>query len=195
MINFRLILLVFFLFLTGCVQTIPESTPPSDTWRTSLKQIKHFRSEGKMAFISPQKRLSANFVWQQQDDEYSLDLNTFIGTNVLRLKRHPYIVELDIDGEQYQGHNAQSLVYRLSGWLLPLDTPEQWLLAAYDAESAQFDQQQRVRSACWLSPDNRQWQIRYQNYEAIQGVWLPTRITLSHDTLRVKLLINEWQLQ
>ncbi|WP_105265613.1 lipoprotein insertase outer membrane protein LolB [Pseudoalteromonas sp. T1lg76] len=194
MINFRLILLVFFLFITGCAQQIPKSTTPDDNWRQQLATISHFSAEGKMAFISPQKRQSANFVWQQQNKDYELDLNTFIGTNVLRLQKQGEQVHLEVDDEHYQDQNAQQLVYRLSGWLLPLAEPQSWLLGQLESD-AELDELERVRSAHWLSPDQRRWQIRYEEYEAINGVWLPTRITLVHESLRVKLLINQWQVQ
>ena len=147
-----------------------------------------------MAFISPQKRQSANFVWQQQNKDYELDLNTFIGTNVLRLQKQGEQVLLEVDDEHYQDSNAQQLVYRLSGWLLPLTEPQSWLLGQLESD-AQMDELKRVRSAHWLSPDQRRWQIRYEQFEAINGVWLPTRITLVHESLRVKLLINQWQVQ
>ncbi len=147
-----------------------------------------------MAFISTQKRQSANFVWDQQGSDYSLDLNTFIGTNVLRLNNTGAGVELEVYGEHYQGDDAQHLVYQLTGWLLPLSQPQAWLLGKREAGS-QVDKLNRVVSNTWVSPDNRQWRIRYDEYRAEYGIWLPTRITLEHDSLKVKLMINQWQIK
>ncbi|MEO2280995.1 lipoprotein insertase outer membrane protein LolB [Pseudoalteromonas pernae] len=194
MINFRLILLVFFLFITGCAQQIQKSTPPNDNWRDQLQAVEKFSAEGKMAFISTQKRQSANFVWDQHASEYSLDLNTFIGTNVLRLKNEVSGVELEVDGKHYQGDDAQRLVYELTGWLLPLSQPDAWLLGKLETGS-QVDELNRVVSTTWVSPDTRQWRIRYDEYRAEYGIWLPTRITLEHDSLKVKLMINQWQIK
>ncbi|MFY8272787.1 lipoprotein insertase outer membrane protein LolB [Pseudoalteromonas sp. SSDWG2] len=194
MINFRLILLVFFLFITGCAQQIQKTTPPDNNWRERLQRVEQFSAQGKMAFISAKKRQSANFVWQQQNDDYGLDLNTFIGTNVLRLNKHATTVDIEVDGEYYQGDDPQRLVYQLTGWLLPLSQPERWLLATM-TENAQLDELGRVISSSWTSPDNRQWQIQYRDYQAQFGVWLPKSITLVQDNLKIKLLINQWQVQ
>ena len=147
-----------------------------------------------MAFISPRKRQSANFVWQQQAANYTLDLNTFIGTNVMHLARSDADVRLEVDGEQYQGDNAQILVYQLTGLDLPLSQPQEWLLAQRQ-DNAQIDELGRITSRTWVSSDKRQWQINYADYQPWYGVWLPSRITLTHDSLRVKLLINHWQVQ
>ena len=194
MISFRLILLVFLLFITGCAQQISTSTAPNEQWREQLSQVKEFNAEGKMAFISPEDRQSANFIWQQIDQDYSLSLNTFIGTNVLKLTQQDQLASVLYDGKEYQSADAQQLVYQLSGWVLPMDEPQQWLLGNITAQDAQFDQLQRLTQASWQSPNGLTWQIKYSNYEAHKGVWLPSRISLIQQNIRVKLQINDWQL-
>lgn len=194
MISFRLILLVFLLFITGCAQQISTSSVPNEQWREQLSTVKDFNAEGKMAFISPEDRQSANFIWQQLDKDYSLSLNTFIGTNVLKLTQQDQLASVLYDGKEYQSADAQQLVYQLSGWVLPMDEPQQWLLGNIAAQDAQFDQLQRLTQASWQSPNGLTWQIKYSNYEAYNGVWLPSRISLIQDNIRVKLQINDWQL-
>lgn len=57
----HLILLMFFLFISGCAQRITEQDAPQTDWRSQLEAQKNWKASGKVAFIAPDDRQSVNF--------------------------------------------------------------------------------------------------------------------------------------
>lgn len=193
MIKSRLILLVFFLFINGCAQQIQQQSVPKKDWQQQLSHLQHFSISGKLAFISTKKRQSANFHWLQNNENYQLKLTSFIGTQILQLQRTAEQAELEIDGNYHQDNNAQALIARLTGWILPLDNSANWLKGDITPTEQTRDQFGRLLDARWQSPSGEVWQISYANYIALQGVWLPQSITLTQQGVKIKIKISTWQ--
>ena len=74
----------------------------------------------------------------------------------------------------------------------PLQSLRYWVLGVNDpamgAERSLDGEHRLVR----LQQDG--WQVAYDEYMAVQRRWLPRRLTLTHQQLRLRLVINVWQL-
>ena len=57
----HLILLMFFLFISGCAQRITEQDIPQTDWRLQLEAQNNWKVSGKVDFIAPNDRQSVNF--------------------------------------------------------------------------------------------------------------------------------------
>ncbi|NGN99550.1 outer membrane lipoprotein LolB [Grimontia sp. S25] len=194
------VLVVFFfalLGLTGCsTQPIPQTE-----WQThqkALAEITDFTAKGKVALISPEQRVSANFVWEQKDDELSLRLTNFLGTTLFKLDATPDIAVLvDGDGERYVGRNAASLLKQLTGIALPVDEMMQWV-KGLPAEQNEYTLGADNRLA-FLSEDKADtnqagWQLEYTGYDADTNNLLPSKIKMNQHQQKVNLVISEWVL-
>lgn len=102
--------------MTGCATPPP---PPSTDWvlhRDALETITHVKAKGKVAFISPKERFSANFLWEEKGEDVSLRLTNFLGATLLTMNIDGQgALVVDNDGNEYRGRNADLLLARLTG--------------------------------------------------------------------------------
>ncbi len=187
------ILAMFFLFLAGCAQKRNLETTTYENWKTHLAEQSIWQVEGKLAFISPDERQSANLNWQQSQNNNNLVLTTFIGTRILSLKQTANTAELNYDGEQYFDTNATALLKRLTGFALPVNNADSWLKGTIDDQTLKVDQLGRAKSVLWFDSTGKQWQIEYASFVQKSGYWLPSRLTLTHQKIKIKIQLYDWQ--
>lgn len=188
-----MILLIILLFLSGCAQKISPPNELYSQWQAQLAAERTFSVNGKIVFISTEKRQSASLNWRSSETETKLNLSSFIGTNILSMAQTEAGVSIEIDGETYQGDNAQQLIYRLTGFNLPFVNGDEWLKGLSKSENAQFDDNARLLSTTLYDSYQSPWQLSYDNYQQQDGYWLPHSIRLSNDELTIKLRVNAWQ--
>ncbi|MBQ4834524.1 outer membrane lipoprotein LolB [Pseudoalteromonas sp. MMG010] len=193
MIRHSLILTLFFLFLSGCAQKTATQTVLYADWKTRLANQQTWHIKGKLAFISPDERQSANLNWQQFKNKNTLSLTSFIGIQVLALEQTPDQAHLKFDGEEYKARDAQQLLQQLTGLTLPLNKAGDWLKGTSNSANLLVDELGRARSVSWLDNSAINWHIDYSNYIQENGFWLPTKLTLTHQKIKIKIQINNWQ--
>ena len=84
----RIFSLACLLVLAGCTTTQPQRDQVN--WqqeRARLEQLTHWELSGKMAIITARQKGSARLNWQQNGDDYRLNLTSLIGTHILELSR------------------------------------------------------------------------------------------------------------
>lgn len=189
----HLILLMFFLFISGCAQRITPQDAPQTDWRSQLEAQKNWKASGKVAFIAPDDRQSVNFNWQLEEGRQHLILSSFIGTQLLELIEHEHHSEMAYQDEQYIDQSGSELIARLSGFQLPFEKAPLWLTGAIRSDNNQYDPQSRLKSAKWTDEQGKTWLIDYQSYQMVEGFWVPKRISLTQDKLRIKIQLNSWQ--
>ncbi len=161
-----------------------------------LTLMSHWELTGKIAIITPNERKSAYLNWQQVDQVVDFRLTNLIGVSLLNLTYDGETARLEADGEKYEGPSTEALVYRTTGWILPLDNLPQWIKGLVNA------QDQLVLNGQGL-PDIIQpicatctgWEITYSQYEYVQGVWLPLLIEVNNPLkqTRLKFKVSQWQ--
>ncbi|WP_261389827.1 lipoprotein insertase outer membrane protein LolB [Ferrimonas balearica] len=183
-------LLFFIILISGCATpTPPGEAPAADAPNWHLR--------GKLAVIQPDERLSANLSWRHrtssgQDD---LRLSTPLGTTVLVLNSQPGKAQVRFDGETHQGHSADQLIERLTGWPLPLSQISRYLLGdTRGAESVKYDDFGDVSSLALVHPQTgERWQLRYLGWQQLSGYKVPVQIELRRGDQRLKLALSHWQ--
>jgi len=193
LIRHYVILIITFLFLGGCAQQLSDKTAIYDNWKGQLTNQKTWRVQGKLAFISPDERQSANLNWQQQENSNNLVLTSFIGTRILQLKQSRDIAELEFDDKVYVDSNASALLKRLTGFAVPVNNASDWLKGTIDSHTLQVDELGRAKQVLWIDNEGKQWQINYTNYIQSAGFWLPTNLTLKHQKIRIKIQLYDWR--
>ncbi|WP_028023628.1 lipoprotein insertase outer membrane protein LolB [Enterovibrio calviensis] len=194
-IRFTLTFLLGFLALSGCT-SIPAPTTEWDNHQAALEDINNFTAKGKVAFISPEQRVSANFLWKQQDDELSLRLTNFLGTTLLTLDTTPNMAVLvDGEGQRYVDRNASTLLRNLTGVALPVDEMTQWIKGLpTEKNDITLGGDNRLAFLSENNADTNQpgWQVEYSAYDASTGSLLPSKIKMNQNTQKVNLVISEW---
>lgn len=175
--------------VTGCATPTPPPATDWDLHRNALEAITHVKAKGKVAFISPQERFSANFVWEENNGDISLRLTNFLGATLLTMNiddRGARVI--DNDGNEYRGENADLLLARLTGFMLPVAELPDWLIGLPNQnEDYVLGTDHRLKSLNY-----GRWNVDYSRYDAASKPALPSQMTLSDGQQRVKLAVSDW---
>jgi len=179
------------LLLAGCTTTQPQRDQVN--WqkeRTRLEQLSHWQLSGKMAIITAQQKGSARVNWQQNGDDYRLNLTSLIGTHILELSRSKgEITLIDNEGNPHQSQDAEALIYQLIGWNIPVQGLPEWIKGLPGKAEFELNSDSSLASV-----RDGQWQIVYGDYRDQDGYRLPHLLTMTGQGSRLKLQINQWTL-
>jgi outer membrane lipoprotein LolB len=197
---------ILFLFaLTACSQfnnnkiaTESDTTTNSISWeehQQKIQQLNTWSLRGKLAILINDKRQSANIYWQQENENYTIQLTSFIGIHVLTVKKTDQKVEIINDNDEvFTGENAESLIQEIAPQLsLPISALQQWIKGNPVNASYELNQQQQVNRLLGEDPKEGLWVINFQQYQRFSGYALPRQLDLKRDDIRLKIAINQWQ--
>ncbi len=185
-------LFILVLGLSACTSPPPITTQNSEWGQhlSELQQIKNWQLSGKIAFINDNERQAANLFWQQNNNKSVLRINGPLGMQGIELHYQPGKVWVKTKDEEYQGSDAQMLVYRLTGWQVPEEQLPSWLLGIPTQNDYQLNAQNRLAEFT----TKEQWQIDYLNYGQYNQHTLPRQLTLRSADNLLKLNIHKWQI-
>lgn len=200
-----LVILFSFIF-SGCSSTLPtsknqvpliKSTSMTADRATQLLAMQHWKIEGKIAFITPQEKESAGISWRinEQIGTQQLNLNSYLGINVLDLTSEQSQHTIKFDGKTYTGSNLPELIQSLTGLHLPVEALKFWLksIPYNTADQILFDSTSHLPTKLTSLYQGELWQINYQQYKTIGAYPLATKMMITKDDLLIKIAINKWQ--
>ncbi|QIZ77087.1 lipoprotein insertase outer membrane protein LolB [Ferrimonas lipolytica] len=184
------VLLITLLTLVGCVtHQAPDSTSKtvtSNDWTVT----------GKIAFISPEERVSANLHWRHitSTGNDRLQLTGPFGTNVLNLTATPELATVVVDDKTFTDNDVDRLIVKLTGWPLPLSQLAKYLLGQTAADHKNVSNKVTQSVIELIHPTtNSISELHYLSWQQINGYKIPKQIELRQDQQRIKLTINTWQ--
>jgi outer membrane lipoprotein LolB len=187
-------ILVF--FLAGCgTLSKPTVSLNSTIHQLSLKQQESWLIKGKIGFKSSEKNQSANFRWQQNQQQYQLNLTSVIGTSLLNLKGDKKGVTLTTDDETYQDSDPSYLIWRVTGWQIPVEKLRLWIKGQH-----QKNDEVLISGQGWINQlqpmcnNCKDWLINYDNYKLVDGIWLPHKVLLQNNNNQLIIRVNKWEL-
>lgn len=182
-------------WLAACKTIAPVSAPaPTDPWevrRAALQQRDRFDLSGRIAVAAAQEGFNAKLRWKQQGARSNLALDGPLGVGGVRITADGDSLNVvNARGETLDSDAAQREIETRLGFEPPFKSLRFWVQGVPDpshpAEEV-LDDSQRLAT---LRQDG--WQIDYANYSAVAGQWLPSRLTLKRDDVRVRLLVDGW---
>lgn len=200
----NLLALAFVLILTGCASINPQSMHDNGApvgnhhmpWpqrQAQLTALKQWSAEGSIGAHSAKNGLNASFSWQQQADNYTIQLFGPLGINRTQLAGNKQQVTLQTSKETFTASNPELLLRQRTGWRLPVSNLYYWLrgLPAPNARyTKSFDANNHLAQL-----NQAGWNVQYLSYSSVNNVDLPDRILLTNPQWRVRLVIRNWQLQ
>jgi len=181
--------------LAGC-RTAPPSFPAAPPWevrRLELQALEHFELRGRVAVATGREGFNANLRWVQQGAHSQLTLEGPLGAGAVQVSASEN--QLDIvaaNGVRTDSDAARAELRARLGFDPPLKSLRYWILGVPDpARPATEALDEAHRHLQGLTQDG--WHIDYTQYSAVVAQWLPTRMTLQRDTVRVRVLVDDWQ--
>lgn len=183
------------LLLAGCSTLKPEA-PAAQTWEQrlpALQAITQFQLDGRLAATSGKEGFSAGVRWRQDHDTATLDLSAPLGFGGAHIEQSPAgLTVTNSRGATLEHAAASEELATTLGFEPPLHSLRYWVLGASDpgfASQETIDDQQRLAH---LEQDG--WQVDYAQYTQVAGQWLPQQLTVTRQSLRLKLVVNAWRL-
>jgi outer membrane lipoprotein LolB len=193
------------LLLSGCATikdesnytSVPISETPKQSWQSyqrSLYQINGWEGSGVIGIIINNKGESANFIWQQDNHNYYIQLYGPMGLGAVSLKGKPNSVTLTKNnGEQLTANNPSQLMDKALGWSVPVDGMFYWGKGLPKPNAAKTYTINKYGLLAELHQDG--WSITYSKYKYYLDQFpLPGKITLEKGDLKVKIVVKSWHI-
>lgn len=202
----RLLLVAVVLVLAACA-SLPERAPvenPAAVWRARQKQLTRVDGwdlRGRLALRTDNEGASASLRWVRNGQRHQLNLAGPFGGGRVRLTYDDHRAELrDADGGVYRGTSMQELLLRATGWLLPIEGMNYWVLGLPDplvpAQST-LDRWGRLKSLQQLG-----WNIDFLDYTQAGAFELPKRVFIKHESagvsdaeIEARLVVENWSVR
>jgi outer membrane lipoprotein LolB len=181
------------LWLAGCQTVPPVAGQPWPQQRAELQAIERFEFAGRIAVANGNEGFSAGLRWQQQGVASDLSVTAPLGVSALQIQFDGSNVRvIGSDGARLDGEQATEALQRALGFSPPLQSLRYWLLGCSDPSQPADEvlgEDQRLQSL-----QQAGWRVAYDAYQRAGRQWLPSRMVLNRDALRVRLVISRWQL-
>lgn len=200
----NIFILIFAFTLSGCslFNSTHSEFPPEGinlNWaehQQKISALSKWEITGKLAIFLKDERETANLYWEQNGNNYNIQLTSFIGIRILTIKKNKQGIEIiNNDGDRFTGNNAEVLMQEVSpGLHLPISALQEWIKGNPINATYTLNEEQRVDSLLSGDLNNGFWQVSYQQYQYFSGFSLPRKLDLKRGNLRLKIAINQWQL-
>lgn len=188
------------LVMAGCAVRPPATTTGLDApaARALLESLQQFTFEGRAAATRGSAGSQASLSWEQQGDESQLRLSGPLGMGATRVNvRREGLSITTSRGEQLDGDAALAALDEQTGFTLSFSALRFWVLglAAPDSEARQtLDESGRL-----LALAQQGWNVTFDEYRLQSSprgqVSVPRRLTAQREDLRLRLVIDRWNLQ
>ncbi len=191
-------LFAWLLLVSGCAtQTLTPSPADEAVWlahRARVQALDDWQVQGRLAISREQEGWNASFDWQQRGDEYRIRLRGPFGQGAIELHGNLAGVWLkQKDRPPVYARDAEALLVAETGWQLPVAGLGSWLRGLPEMDiPAHFDWDVNGHLRRLTQAD---WNIDYRRYQEIEALSLPDRLRLSRDSLSVKVVIDQWEIQ
>lgn len=157
-----------------------------------VEAIRDFEVAGRVAVRVDDHGYSASLRWRHRDGGDSLWLYSPVGSVVATLTADASGATLvTSERKSYRSADVQGLTREVLGWDLPLQGLQHWVLGRPDPAAPVTAQERDARDRL-RNLTQGDWKIAYLNYAA-DGT-LPSAMSLQYDRLRLRLVIDRWQI-
>lgn len=185
----RLWLLPLILLLNACSILTPSQ--PADHLQMTGSAGDQWQLSGRVAIRQEQRADSASIDWQQNHADYLIELSGPLGQGGARIEGTPGAVTLQLSGDDtlYRGTTPEAVMQQALGWYLPVSQAHYWIQGRPDPAYPATPLSDGVGFS------QLGWQIELRRTtSAAPDLVLPELIEFRYGTLRLRLLIHQWQL-
>lgn len=188
----RALLIAAALLLAACEPrlTLEHDGLGFDERRERLAAVSSWRMQGRLAIDTGERAAPGRFSWLHDDEVSTLLVRGPLGGGVLEVTRSPDGMTVTARGERRELADPETDLSALLGWWMPVESLDAWLLGLPDPR---YPAETRLGRANVLERlDQRLWRVDYEQYQLVDGVLIPRRIRMTHETLDVRVTIDDW---
>jgi outer membrane lipoprotein LolB len=184
------------LLLAGCASQGPvdESGRQAGQWERQQAEVEAFDTwtlVGKAGLRTSQENVSANLDWNQTPYYFRMLISGPFGggRNVLEGREGRFSLS-NSDG-RFEAETPEALMEEQLGWSLPVSAMPDWVRGLPGENDNYQMETDELGFPSHLTQDG--WEIDYRDWEQFEGMWLPRRLIMNYDDVRITLVVNQWQ--
>jgi outer membrane lipoprotein LolB len=159
--------------------------------RATLQSRDKFDLSGRIAVAAAEEGFSARLRWQQKGQRSQLALDGPLGVGGVRITADGDTLNVvNSKGQQLDSDAARNEMQARLGFEPPISSLRYWVLGVPDPARPADEVLDSEKRLATLKQDG--WQIDYTGYSAVRGQWLPSKMTLKREDVRVRLLVEGW---
>lgn len=149
-------------------------------------------ASGRLAIAANGQGGSGSFTWEQHSDSTTLSLRGPLGTGALRVTAQGDDLSVtDDQGRSLDAGQTRELLRERLGADLPWSDLRYWMLGVPAPQSpANVTDSAKVPLRVIEQAD---WRVGYDAFRPTEGVSLPTRFTATREGVRIRVMVDEWQ--
>lgn len=181
--------------VTACsTRALPVLDLSWDQRVTGLVVLERWQIQARLAIRTEDESWNASVRWQQLGDGYEINVSAPFGQGAARLVSDGSQVSVELPDEPLLlAEDVELLLQERLGWHLPLNGMRYWLTGRPDpafVSSFELDEANRLSRLRQAG-----WDIAYKRYALVDGVELPVKLDLVNPRLRVRMVIDSWQVE
>jgi outer membrane lipoprotein LolB len=184
------------IMLASCRTAPPvhETAAASQSWdarRPQLQARDRFGLKGRVAVAANGEGFNARLRWTQDGKQTHMSLDGPLGAGGVQVTSDGSAVSIVTShGDRLNDDAARTELEKSLGFEPPFDSLRYWILGVpepgHPAQES-LDSQQRLAT---LQQDG--WDIQYTDYMSVGGEWLPSKLTLQRDGIRLRVIVDGW---
>lgn len=158
-----------------------------------LVLLQSWEFDGRVAIKGGEQNGSASLLWQQNKNKFDLRLSGPLGRQIIHARgdESGAVVYLP---KQKKLHvkDVSGLISQNVGWEVPVERFRYWIKGAFapgEFSSYQLDDHGRLKEL-----KQSGWMITYKRYSRVGHVDLPSKIFLSREPYRVRMVASHWEI-
>ena len=163
-----------------------------NTLETKLNKLDNWTVSGVIGIKYNGKADSANYVYHQDGDNFSIKFYGPLGIGSIEIKGDGNKVTLiDNKGKETQADSVESLMIQQLGWYVPIEGLKSWIKGIPISDKStnrQIGDNNLVQILL-----EKGWEIDYSSYKMFDGEYpLPTKIKMTRNDLSLKIIVKSW---
>ena len=174
--------------------TSGSGQPAAQSWETrrpQLQSLENFELKGRVAVAAGGEGFNARLRWTQKGSQTLMSLDGPLGAGGVQVSSDGSAVSVVTSNGQHLDNDAAKAELRTRlGFDPPLSSLRYWILGVPEPgppAQESLDSQQRLATL-----QQNGWQVEYTDYATVSGGWLPSRLTLQREGVRVRVVVDGW---
>ena len=190
--------LICSLIMGGCVSKLPVSDQFRQLqWQQHqqrLAKLSEWELSGRISFRLNDDAWTASLIWTQNQHNFNIRVIAPLGQGSFEFSGSGEFAELRTDkNEVWYSDNADELLRQHFNWDIPVTGLLFWIKGLPQpgiiSDTLHYDNSGRVTNLMQAG-----WLVEYDDYIAEQGYEIPSRLTIQRDKVRLRLIINDWNI-
>lgn len=187
------IALLLSVLLAGCAG-IPQAPMTTQAWQLQqarLATLSSWSLQGRVAIHTADDGGNVSLQWHQREEAYELLFQAPLGQGSLRLTGSAAgVMARDDEGRLAVASDAEALIADMTGWRIPVEHLRYWVLGRVEPQDDyELDELGRLKQL-----RRGGWQVEYQRYARFGELFLPTKLKLEHQQVKIRMVVDQWRL-